>query len=177
MEAAEGRGDISYSISNAPGLNCSSRTFWLYQCWEQFERRISLHPLKKTIDFSDPYKAFPFLSPDFEKGGYLIVDDEYHDTLFPYSELKNEFQEQLTKDVANGITKVYVGKQWKPHYKKGEPIFIYCRYRGTGQPRYKSCVTSYCVVEDIIAVKRNNLALVDFDTNKAIIGNRVIGSR
>lgn len=131
---------------------------------------------KETIDFSDPYKAFPFLSPDFEKGGYLIVDDEYHDTLFPYSELKNEFQEQLTKDVANGITKVYVGKQWKPHYKKGEPIFIYRRYRGTGQPRYKSCVTSYCVVEDIIAVKRNNLALVDFDTYKAIIGNKSVFS-
>ena len=44
---------------------------------------------RKKIDFSDPYKSFPFLSPDFKKGGYLIVEDDYHDTLFPYSELKN----------------------------------------------------------------------------------------
>ena len=63
---------------------------------------------RKNIDFSDPYKAFPFLSPSFSKGGYLIVEDNYHDTLFPYSELKNTFQEQLDIDVANGVSKIYI---------------------------------------------------------------------
>lgn len=42
---------------------------------------------RKNIDFSTPYTSFPFLSPSFKKGGYLIVKDKYHDTLFPYSEL------------------------------------------------------------------------------------------
>ena len=131
---------------------------------------------KKSSDFSDPYKSFPFISPDFEKGGYLIVDDNYHDTLFPYSELKNEFQERLNKDVANGITKIYIGKQWQTHYKVGEPVFIYRKHQRGGQPRYRSCVTSYCVVSDVIAVKRNNRAIVDFGSYKAMIGNKSVFS-
>ena len=41
------------------------------------------------VDYDDPYKSFPFINPDFKKAGYIIVNDYYHDTLFPYSELKH----------------------------------------------------------------------------------------
>lgn len=44
---------------------------------------------RKSIDFSDPYKSFPFVNPKFEKGGYLIVEDNFHDTLFPYTGYTN----------------------------------------------------------------------------------------
>lgn len=108
---------------------------------------------RKNINFSDPYKAFPFISPEFSKGGYLIVDDNYHDTLFPYSKLKNTLQEQLDIDVANGVSKIYVGNQRNVHYRVGEPVFIYRKYNGSGIKRYKSCITSYCIVTGVLEVK------------------------
>jgi hypothetical protein len=81
---------------------------------------------RDAVDYSDPYKAFPFINPDFQKAGYLLVEDYYHDTLFPYSELKGELQTQVGLSVANGISKIYVGKQFtKPHYQIGEPVLIY----------------------------------------------------
>ncbi len=130
---------------------------------------------RKNIDFSDPYRSFPFLSPDFKKGGYVIVEDEYHDTLFPYSELKNTLQEKLDRDVANGISKVYIGQQWAAHYKRGEPVFIYRKYTGSvGKPRYKSCLTSYCMVNDVIAVKRNGRTIISFEDFCNIVSNKSV---
>lgn len=129
---------------------------------------------RKVVDFSDPYKSFPFISPEFEKGGYLIVDDTYHDTLFPYSELKNVLQDQLERDVTNGATKIYVGQQWQTHYNPGEPVFIYRKHNGPGQPRYKSCITSYCVVTDVIAVKHDYKALCSFEEFQHLIGNKSV---
>lgn len=132
---------------------------------------------REHIDYSDPYKSFPFINPDFEKGGYLMVNDVYHDTLFPYSELKNTAQEQVALSVANGISKIYVGAQYtRPHYKIGEPVFIYrIHTKKDGQmPKYKSCLTSYVVVTDVIMVKRNNQVLVSFDDLCQRIGNKSV---
>lgn len=132
---------------------------------------------RKNIDFSDPYKAFPFISPMFSKGGYLIVRDTYHDTLFPYSELKNTLQEQLDIDVANGVSKIYVGTQWQVHYQVGEPVFIYRQHNGPGVKRYKSCITSYCIVTGILEVKRSGRFLMSFEKFSALIGNKSVFSQ
>jgi len=133
---------------------------------------------RKDIDFSDPYKAFPFVSPNFDKGGYLIVNDSYHDTLFPHSELKNTPQEVLNMDAANGVSKVYIGSAWNVHYRIGEPIFIYRRYTGTeGKPGYRSCLTSYCVVTGVVPVKENGQAKMSFDEFVALAGNKTIFGR
>lgn len=130
---------------------------------------------RKNIDFSDPYKSFPFVSPSFNKGGYLIVDDGYHDTLFPYSELKNTQQEPLDMDAANGVSKVYIGKARNVHYRVGEPIFIYRKYTGTeGRPGYRSCLTSYCTVTGVVSVKENGRAKMAFDEFAALAGNKTI---
>lgn len=133
---------------------------------------------RKAIDFTDPYKSFPFVSPNFSKGGYLIVDDDYHDTLFPYSELKNTLQEPLDMDAANGVSKVYIGRAWNVHYRVGEPIFIYRKYKGTdGRPGYRSCLTSYCVVTKVVPVKENRRAKMSFDEFVALAGNKTIFDR
>ena len=111
---------------------------------------------RNNIDYSDPYKSFPFINPNFENAGYLCVEDNYHDTLFPYSELKNTLQTSVALNVRNGLSKIYVGAQFTPPpYKVGEPIFIYRIHTGSGVKRYKSCLTSFCIVTDVIAVKRN----------------------
>lgn len=132
---------------------------------------------RSNVDYSDPYKSFPFINPHIQKAGYLIVDDVYHDTLFPYSELSNTIQEQIALSVANGISKVYVGSQYtRPHYQIGEPIMIYRRHtKQDGQkPRYKSCITSYCVVTDVIMVKTNGRFLIPFDDLCRRIGNKSV---
>ena len=133
---------------------------------------------RKYIDHTDPYKSFPFISPTFKKGGYLIVADTYHDTLFPYSELKNTIQEQLEIDAANGVSKVYIGQQWQVHYNIGEPIFIYRKYTGlSSKPRYKSCLTSYCVATNILTVKRHGHALVSFNEFCSAASNKSVFSQ
>ncbi len=130
---------------------------------------------REHIDYSDPYKSFPFIDPHFQKAGYLIIDDCYHDTLFPYSELKGTLQKGVAMNVTNGLSKIYVGKQYTPpHYQPGEPIFIYRKHNGEGQKRYKSCLTSFCVVTDIIQAKRNGQLLLSFDKLVSRNGNKSV---
>lgn len=97
--------------------------------------------------------------------------------MFPYSELSRTLQEQVALSVANGICKVYVGAQYtRPHYQVGEPIFIYRRHtKQDGQkPRYKSCITSFCIVTGVVMVKTNNHCQMTFDELKARIGNKSV---
>jgi hypothetical protein len=130
---------------------------------------------KRSIDYSDPYKSFPFISPNFSKSGYLIVEDHYHDTLFPYSELKNTLQTSLALSVKNGLSKIYVGKQYSlPPYQVGEPVLIYRKHTGTGIKSFKSCLTSWCVVTKIVLAKNNWTPLMDFDTLLEKIGNKSV---
>ena len=130
---------------------------------------------RSSVDYSDPYKSFPFINPDFQNAGYLCVNDFYHDTLFPYSELKNTLQTSVALNVRNGLSKIYVGAQYTvPPYKIGEPIFIYRIHTGSGTKRYKSCLTSFCIVTNVIAVKRNGSHLMTFDELLAKIGNKSV---
>lgn len=131
---------------------------------------------RNRIDFSDPYKAFPFIKDDFDYAGYIIIDDYYHDTMFAYSELANmaSLQSEISSSVSNGLSKIYVGKASKPNHKIGEPVLVYRRYtQGTGK-RYRSCITSYCVVTDVIQAKINNRYLMSFDELKQRIGNKSV---
>lgn len=130
---------------------------------------------RSSVDYSDPYKSFPFINPDFQNAGYLCVNDFYHDTLFPYSELKNTLQTSVALNVRNGLSKIYVGAQYTvPPYKIGEPIFIYRIHTGSGTKRYKSCLTSFCIVTNVIAVKRSGSHLMTFDELLAKIGNKSV---
>lgn len=128
------------------------------------------------LDYSDPYKSFPFINPNFSKAGYLIVDDVYHDTLFPYSELKNTLQEKIALSAANGLTKIYIGSPTSQFpYHVGEPLLIYRKFTGSdGKPGYKSCITSYCVVTNIIVAKQNNRVQISLDDLLKKISNKSV---
>jgi hypothetical protein len=95
---------------------------------------------KDAIDYASPYTSFPFINPTFQNAGYLIIEQQYHDTLFPYSELSNTLQEAVAISAANGMTKIYIGTPSSvPPYQIGEPILVYRKYTGSaGQPGYKS---------------------------------------
>lgn len=129
-----------------------------------------------SIDYSDPYKAFPFVASKFESAGYLVVNDVYHDTLFPYSELSNTLQSKVALSVANGISKTYIGTPTSiPPYRVGEPIFVYRKYTGsTGSKGYKSCITSFCVVTGVIVAKENNTYRMTFENLIKRISNKSV---
>lgn len=42
---------------------------------------------RKHLDYSNPYKCFPFVLNGFDAAGVLPINDVFHDRLFPYSEL------------------------------------------------------------------------------------------
>lgn len=129
---------------------------------------------RSNIDYSDAYKSFPFVNPNFENAGYLIIDQFFHDTMFPYSELKNTLQESVALNVTNGLCKIYIGQTTAPFYGKGDPIFIYRKYTGSGTKRYKSCLTTYCVVNDVIVVKKAGHTYMSVDDLIHRIGNKSV---
>ncbi len=131
---------------------------------------------RDAIDFSDPYKAFPFINGNFDYAGYIIIDDHYHDTMFAYSELARteQLQSLVANNVSNGLTKIYVGQASTQNYWIGEPILVYRRYtQGTGK-RFRSCLTSYCVVTDLIQAKKYNNFQMSFEDLKRRIGNKSV---
>ena len=131
---------------------------------------------RHNIDYSDPYKSFPFINPNFKSSGYLIINDTYHDTMFPYSELKNNtLQNAVAMNVSNGLSKVYVGAQYSQlPYGIGDPILIYRRYTAGSGKQYRSCITSFCVVTKIIQAKKSGQKLMSFDELLTKIGNKSV---
>lgn len=130
---------------------------------------------KNNLDFSDPYKSFPYINPNFNYAGILTVDAQYHDQLFPYSELQGtKFKHEVITDIAgNGITKMYVSGAYSGGYSEGEPILIYRKSSGTNRG-YKSVVTSIGTVTSCINVKSNGTLLMDVASVKEILGNKSV---
>lgn len=131
---------------------------------------------RHSIDFSDPYKSFPFIKDGFDYAGYIIIDDQYHDSMFAYSELANNasLQTKISNSVSNGLCKVYIGQAPRPNHHIGEPVLVYRKYTQGNGKRYRSCVTSFCVVTDVIHAKSNNRFLMTFEDLKQRIGNKSV---
>lgn len=133
---------------------------------------------KRSLDFSNPYLSFPFIKSGFDYAGYLIIEDNYHDTMFAYSELANnklDLQNKIGNSVSNGLSKIYVGKAPVQNHKIGEPIFIYRKdTRGGYGTKYRSCITSYAVVTDVIQAKAKGCYLMSFDDLIKRIGNKSV---
>lgn len=132
---------------------------------------------KRNIDYSDAYKSFPFLNPNFRKAGVIPIMETFHDRLFPYSELmgNNRMIEEIT--AGNGITKIYIGTPWTTmHYEIGEPIGVYRKYEGpegTGAT-YKSVITSYGTITQITTIKNNGRCIISLEDYIALAGNKTV---
>lgn len=129
---------------------------------------------RRRLDYSDPFKCFPFIDPKVDNAGYIIIEDTFHDSMFPYSELKNTLQESVGLSVENGLSKIYVGKASTVPYKIGQPVFIYRKHTGDGVKKYKSCLTSYCIVTDIIRAKVAGRTYISFEDLMSRIGNKSV---
>ncbi len=130
---------------------------------------------KRSLDTTSPFKAFPYLSPNFIKSGYIPINEDYHDTLFPYSELYNTNQEAEEIAAANGITKVFLAfPSSQLHHQPGEPVIIYRIYMGDSGKTYKSVATSYCTITKVVPIilnnsrKINELEFLNLASNKTV---------
>ncbi len=133
-----------------------------------------------NLDYSNPLTSFPYINPNFKKSSYLAINDDYHDTLFPYSELQGGdkiFHDNLAMAVTNGVKKIYIGSLYNVHFDLGDPIFIYRKYTGdNGMPKYKSCLTSICIFSRMIQVKENYHKKVSYEEFKNFVGNKTVFS-
>ncbi|OPX88216.1 MAG: hypothetical protein A4E53_02108 [Pelotomaculum sp. PtaB.Bin104] len=130
---------------------------------------------RNKIDYSDPYKAFPFINPNFNKAGLIPIDDHFHDRLFPYSELfrNKNLIEEIT--AGNGVTKVYIGSPFSAlHYYIGEPVVIYRIFNGTGQKTYKSVATSFCVISKVDIIKSGGVTRMSLSDFIGSAGNKTV---
>lgn len=130
---------------------------------------------RSKIDFSDPCKAFPFISTQTQSAGCLAIEMAYHDTMFAFSELANTLQERVDISAANGLKKVYIGQPYSLAFKVGEPVLVYRKYTGNeGRPGYKSVITTYCVATRIEKIKSNGQALCSYDEFLHMVGNKSV---
>ena len=131
---------------------------------------------RKLIDYTDPFKSFPFIQPNFKKAGIIPIEDGFHDSLFPYSELKGNKSEIEEETAGNGVLKVFIGAPSSPmHHKVGEPVIIYRKYTGTeGKAGFKSAATSFCTIASLTVVKSSNKPLMSLDDFVRSAGNKTI---
>jgi len=132
---------------------------------------------KRRLDYSDPYLCFPFIDPAFTTANLLVINDDFHDQLFPYSELANQFQESFQTAAANGVTKIYIGAAASMAVTPGHPLLIYRRHSpDDGQRGFKSAITSYCVATDVAQVKHEGRELESFEDFMGRVKNKSVFS-
>lgn len=128
---------------------------------------------KQHIDFATPYSSFPFINKEQEFIAMLPIEPEWHDKIFPYSELKNTLQDTEEFAAANGMTKTYICFPYTPPvYISNMPIMIYRKsneYKG-----YKSVVTSYGTVVRFEKIKQNNQKIKSYEEYINIVGNKSV---
>lgn len=132
---------------------------------------------RRRLDLSDPYRCFPLVAATFESANLLVIEDRYHDVLFPYSELANtqQLQESFRFAAANGVTKIYISAAEGLAAAPGHPILIYRKYTGTqGQRGFKSVVTSYCVVTEMVTSKQRGREIEPFEDYRQRIKNKSV---
>ena len=128
---------------------------------------------KIAISFITPYTSFPFINKETRAFAMLPIEAEWHDKIFPYSELKNTKQDTEEFAAANGMTKTYIGFSYSiPAYSPGMPIMI---YRISEEKKtFKSVVTSYGTIVRFEIIKQNWDYIKSFDEYVKLVGNKSV---
>ncbi len=93
---------------------------------------------------------YPLINPKNTRKFLLAIYPEYHTKLFPDSILDNESFD-IIEDVShtNSIHKVYICGVNISALRKGDVLIIYRTSDNKGPARFRSVVTSVCVVEEV----------------------------
>jgi hypothetical protein len=103
-----------------------------------------------TEHHDNPLKRYPFIRAGGHRCWLLAIYPEYHTRLLPDSILNNEPRD-IIEDVShtNTIHKVYISGLALQRMRPGDPVIFYRTSDRDGQARYRSVVTSVCVVEEV----------------------------
>ncbi|MGU3359661.1 N-acetyltransferase [Methylobacterium sp. M6A4_1b] len=117
---------------------------------------------KMKIHTGDIVKDYPHISLAGNRYYLLAIYPEYHTKLFPDSILHNE-DVNLVQDISytNTIHKVYIAKMPLTRMKRGDIVIMYRTTDRTGQARFRSVITSICVIEEVKR-KKDFASLVEF---------------
>jgi hypothetical protein len=112
------------------------------------EERVYVRSL--TEHDAAPVRRYPFIRVQGQKFWLLAIKPEYHTRLLPDSILRNEARETV-EDVShtNTIHKVYISGLALQRMSPGDPVIFYRTTDINGQARFRSVVTSVCVVEEV----------------------------
>ena len=134
---------------------------------------------KKKMRYDTAKHSFPYLDPSFNRGKYIPINDDFHDKLFQFSELKNvKHSDEDASAASNGLSKVFVATPFNGiDYRTGDIGLIYRRHTGDGQKTYKSVITSYCTIVKQLPVKKNNEYVRTLDEFLSIVGNKSVYSQ
>lgn len=130
---------------------------------------------RQGLSYVTAYAPFPFINPSFPEANILVIEQDYHDQLFPYSELARTPQEVMSVAAGNGVTKVYVGHDREMAARPGNPVLIYRKFMGD-RPGFRSVVTSYGVVSDVRQFKRDDQTLSPYEEYRELIKNKSVFS-
>ncbi|MDR4306350.1 GNAT family N-acetyltransferase [Chelatococcus sambhunathii] len=111
--------------------------------------------LRSMTDLEDDILSdYPYVHSNGVNKFLLAIYPEYHTNLFPDSILKTESPDIVT-DIShtNTIHKVYIAKMALTRLKKGDIVIVYRTTDIIGRARFRSVVTSLCVVEETRARK------------------------
>lgn len=115
--------------------------------------------LKKLFNLkNDILKDYPVVQTECKNIYGLSIRPEYHTKLFSDSILKNESVDIL-KDVShtNSIHKIYIcAMKNVQSFNNGDVLLIYRTNDGQGAARYRSVITSVCVVEEVLNINNFN---------------------
>lgn len=106
----------------------------------------------------DLLSDYPFIHTNGCRKFILAIKPEYHTPLFPDSILDTETRnkDELIKDVThtNSIHKIYLSNMsGLDQLRRGDILLIYRTSDGQGPAKYRSVVSSVCVVEEIKKAK------------------------
>lgn len=136
------------------GLINLLKTFGFYQYGTKVTSNgTELVFIKKIFQLNnDILKDYPVVRTEQTNKFALSIYPKFHTRLFSDSILKNESVDIL-KDTShtNSIHKIYIcGMKGVQDFNQGDLILIYRTNDGQGPARYRSVMTSVCVVEEVI---------------------------
>lgn len=128
---------------------------------------------RRTMDGDYPKQYFPFIDLTKGRGKILPIEEDFHDKMFPYSELRNTDQVTEQMPVSNGVTKIYLASPPKnPDYRIYDVAFVYRMAKE--DKRWKSVISSYCTVEAVMQVKVNGNAKMKKEEFFKRVGNKTV---
>lgn len=109
--------------------------------------------IKKIFQLkNDILKDYPVVQTEQKNKFALSIYPKFHTRLFSDSILRNE-SVNILKDTShtNSIHKIYIcGMKGVQDFNQGDLILIYRTSDGQGPARYRSVMTSVCVVEEVV---------------------------